>query len=91
MARDAGAGQRWKQGSNLAAAVHADEDGDKRLWPGRGVGRGPLWVEGGEGRAQVTLFSCLNTSNMSEFNSKRPNHCARQEVALETVVCSVGV
>ena len=41
--------------ADLAAQVEDDEE-EKRLWAGRGVGRGPLWVEGGEKRGQV---SCI--------------------------------
>jgi len=40
---------------DIADQVEEDEDGNRRLWAGRGVGRGPLWVEGGEKRAQVCL------------------------------------
>jgi hypothetical protein len=49
-----GRGQRWVQ-DNIADEVEKDEEGNGRLWAGRGVGRGPLWVEGGEKRGQVCL------------------------------------
>jgi len=47
--------------ADLAAQVE-DDEGEKRLWAGRGVGRGPLWVEGGEKRGQVSciLLRCVS-------------------------------
>ena len=40
-------GQEWTQ-ADLAPQVFELEEASRSLWPGRGVGRGPLWVEGGE-------------------------------------------
>ena len=42
--------------SALNHAARIQDEGTGRLWQGRGVGRGPLWVEGGEKRAQVRML-----------------------------------
>jgi len=49
--------------------ARVQDEGPGRLWQGRGAGRGPLWVEGGEKRAQV--LSVWMTEH-----SQRDGHCA---------------
>jgi len=53
-----GRGQRWVQ-DKMADEVEEDEEGNRRLWAGRGVGRGPLWVEGGEKASVMHLVLCV--------------------------------
>ena len=65
-----GAGQRWKQ-ADLAADVYENEDGDKRRWAGRGVGRGPLWLEGGENRAKGFRQNAGWTGEFAEGQTSR--------------------